>query len=136
MLSIENQKHLLNIAHLYKEVAVLSIRDDTILDDEYEKPECIDVIENNDFEKYSSMDTFIRETMMENLMDVFCFIDPDTLWKLSEIVVDRIEDNNRACSTLHNKDAIISIQRENKELQTINSMLIRYSRTLNPDENN
>lgn len=133
MLSIENQKHLLNIAHLYKEVAVLSIRDDTILDDEYEKPECIDVIENNDFKKYSSMDTFIRETMMENLMDAFCFIDPDTLWKLSEIVVDRIEDNNRACSTLHNRDAILCIQRENDRLKEINTMLIRYSRTLNPD---
>ena len=133
MLSVENQKYLLSIANLYKEVAVVKVRENKSLDDEYDKPECIEVIENNDFEKYSYLDTFVRDKLMETLCDTFCFIDPSILWKLSDIVTNAIEDNNKACKNIHNADAIIAISKENKEFMRINSMLIKYARTLNPD---
>ena len=133
MLTIDNQKYLLSLANLYSTDAISAIRKNEVLDDEYDKPECMDVIENNDFEKYSQLDTLVRDELMESLCDAFCFIDSDMLLRLSDIVINAIEDNTRVCKALHNVKAINAIESENKELQRINTMLLRYSRRLNPE---
>ena len=133
MLSVENQKYLLSIANLYREAAILAVRKNQNLDDEYVKPYCIEIIENNDYTGYSKMNIPVKEEFMQTLMNTFCFIDPSMLFRLSDIVINAIENNNKASSFIHNTEAIMAIQKENKELQKINSMLIRYARTLNPD---
>ena len=132
MLTENNEKYLLGIANLYSGSAVMAIRHNENLDDEYVKPYCIDVIENNDYESYSKMNLPVKEEFMQTLMNAFCFITPETMLRLSDIIVCRIEDNNRAGQTIHNRDAIKALEDENKELQKINHMLITYARTLNP----
>lgn len=132
MLTKTNEQYLLSIANLYSCSAITAIRRNQNLDDEYVKPYCIDIIENNDYAGYAKMNPLIKEEFMETLMKTFCFIEPETMLKLSDVVINAIEDNNRVCQTIHNVDAINALKEENKELQSINSMLIDYARTLNP----
>ena len=137
MLSKANAQYLLSIANLYSCSAITAIRRNKNLSKEYlgEKyieSACMDIIENNDYDKYCELNPPVREELEKTLIKAFCFITPETMLKLSDIVINEIENNNRACQSIHNVDAINAIREENKELQSINSMLIDYARTLNP----
>lgn len=137
MLSKANAQYLLSIANLYSCSAITAIRRNKNLTKKYDgndyvESTCIEIVENNDYELYSRLNHSVKEELEKTLIKAFCFITPETMLKLSDIVINEIENNNRACQTIHNVDAINALREENKELQSINSMLIDYAKTLNP----
>lgn len=143
MRTADNQRFLINLASMYPQDAIEAIDNSNYAKDIDNPVFCetvkediktfIDIVQTNKFYEYALMDTLARDTLMDILADAFCFIDAETYIKLSEIVIRAMQSNNRAAEIIANKDAIEALNNENKELQKLNSMLLRYAVKTNPD---
>ena len=131
MLTISNQKYLLSLANLYSTDAIKAIRHNQILDDEYDKPQCIDVIMDNDFEKYSQLDTLVREELMQELKTTFNYLDYDELTELSDIVLNYQSYLSSMISALP-ANLHEPLQKEIKHLGTVNSKLCNMMGNVDP----
>lgn len=146
MLTIENQKYLIHLAHRFSTDAIRAIkRSDyaksvkNVKDTDVKNliksdiDNFFDIVTEDNYEKYCYLDTAARDEFMDILVELFSFIDAETLWYLSDIVLRAISANNRASQTIYNEKAITALQEENIKLKEINSMLIRYAKQINPD---
>ena len=70
MLSVGTQKKLLTMAYLNKDEAVKAIINNNDIDD-YDIRDCIQVIIYNDFNSYRTLDTIVRDHIMETLCTIF-----------------------------------------------------------------
>jgi tagatose-1,6-bisphosphate aldolase non-catalytic subunit AgaZ/GatZ len=138
MLTVDNQKYLLTLANIYSVDAIKAIKNS----DYAKQPEeivkqdikdFIHIILNNNHARYFNLDTAARDALMDILIEEFNFIDAETMMILSQVILRAMQSNNEAIKAIYNGDAIEALEKENKMLQGINSMLCRYAQRIDPE---
>lgn len=140
MLTVDNQRYLLTLANVYQADAIQAIENSDYAKqpDDIVKQDIKDfkhIVLNNNHNEYFNLDTAARDALMDILIEEFNFIDADTMMLLSEVILRAMQSNNEAIKAIYNKDAIKALEKENKKLQNINSMLCRYAQRIDPEMN-